>query len=157
SSGNERNQELPVPLFPLVEKRFTFIVNDAIGQIRVHPGREPCSFKVTGLSFLQSEYELGEADGSGDGVPTAGGLPLVLDNDQPGFVQTGTNWVTDPDGGYGGSRRVTLRESRYGKVSWEVAGLPPGNYTVQATWSSRRRYLIMPRDCASNATYLFHD
>jgi len=76
--------------------------------------------------------------------------PVVVDNGDPGYSETGT-WNTETVPAYGGTERYAASGGT-GKntAAWLVTGLAGGQYQVQATW---HRY---PNE-ATNAPYAIYD
>jgi hypothetical protein len=75
--------------------------------------------------------------------------PLIVDNGQPGYVETGSGW-TDWAAGYNGGLRFHAPGTGLNTASWQAAGLAPGYYTVQATWNASSNH-------PSNAPYAVYD
>jgi hypothetical protein len=75
--------------------------------------------------------------------------PVVLDNGGPGYAETGSGW-TDWAAGYNGGLRFHAAGSGANTASWQMSGLPPGTYTVQATWNGSSNH-------PSNAPYSIYD
>src|SRR5262249_46601169 len=142
------------------ERRLTVLVKDTLDQFRLHPGAQGYKFQITGVSLLLPVNGAQSVDRFGpEGAPETG-APAVVDNDQPGFVQTGAgrgSGHTDPAVSFYGNRRVALKGTGQNKVSWEFAGLKEGGrYTVLTTWS-RPPYWLAEQTQAGNATYRIHD
>jgi hypothetical protein len=76
-------------------------------------------------------------------------VPIILDNGQPGYAETGSGW-TSYAAGYNGSLRFHAAASGADTASWQASGLPAGYYTVQATWNGSSNH-------ASNAPYSIYD
>src|SRR5262249_9479288 len=81
--------------------------------------------------------------------PVAVTVPLVFDNGQPGYGETGSGW-TDWAAGYNGGLRFHAPGGGVDTASWQVSGLAAGYYTVQATWNASSNH-------ASNAPYATYD
>src|SRR5262249_54444941 len=75
--------------------------------------------------------------------------PVIVDNGQPGYAETGSGW-TDWAAGYNSGRRFRTPGSGPDTASWQATALAPGYYTVQATWSGSSNH-------ASNAPYAIYD
>jgi hypothetical protein len=75
--------------------------------------------------------------------------PLLIDNGQPGYSETGTGW-TDYAAGYNGGLRFHAPGTGADTASWQTTNLPAGYYTVQATWNASSNH-------ASNASYAIYD
>jgi hypothetical protein len=81
--------------------------------------------------------------------PVAVAGPVVVDNGQPGYAETGSGW-TDWAAGYNGGLRFHAPGGGADTASWQASGLPAGYYTVQATWNASSNH-------ASNASYAIYD
>jgi hypothetical protein len=75
--------------------------------------------------------------------------PVIVDNGQPGYSETGTGWL-DWSAGYNGSLRYHAAGTGADTASWQATGLPAGYYLVQATWNGSSNH-------ASNAPYAIYD
>jgi hypothetical protein len=75
--------------------------------------------------------------------------PVLIDNGQPGYSETGTGWQ-DYAAGYNGGLRYHAAGTGADAAAWQATGLPAGPYTIQATWNASSNH-------ASNATYLIYD
>ena len=75
--------------------------------------------------------------------------PVIVDNGQPGYAETGTGWA-DWAAGYNGSLRYHAAGTGADTASWQASGLPAGYYNVQATWNAAGNH-------ASNAPYAIYD
>jgi hypothetical protein len=75
--------------------------------------------------------------------------PVIIDNGQPGYAETGSGW-TDYPVGYNGGLRFHAPGSGANTASWQTTGLAAGYYTVQATWNAGSNH-------ASNAPYSIYD
>jgi hypothetical protein len=80
---------------------------------------------------------------------TAASLPVVLDNGQPGYAESGSGW-TDWAAGYNGGLRFHAPGGGADTASWQTTGLAPGYYNVQATWNASSNH-------ASNSPYSIYD
>src|SRR5262249_12226482 len=76
-------------------------------------------------------------------------VPRVIDNGQPGYTEAGSGW-TDYAAGYNGGLRFHAPGGGANTAAWQVSGLAPGYYTVQATWNASGNH-------ASNAPYAIYD
>lgn len=84
-------------------------------------------------------------------VPVAPSMPIILDNWQPGYRETGEGWITLLGwGGYGNSHSYTPAGDGSQSVSWQVDRLAPGDYEVRTTWSAWENR-------ASNTPYQIYD
>ena len=75
--------------------------------------------------------------------------PVVLDNGGPGYSETGSGWASWA-AGYNGGLGYHAAGSGSNTAAWQLAGLPVGSYTVQATWNAASNH-------ASNASYSIYD
>jgi ABC-type polysaccharide/polyol phosphate transport system ATPase subunit len=83
-------------------------------------------------------------------VAVTGPLDLIVDNNRPGYSETGA-WITSTvPGGYGGDYRGCQAGFGASHAAWEFNDLPPGEYEVQVTWEP------WPNR-ATNAPYRLYD
>jgi uncharacterized repeat protein (TIGR03803 family) len=77
--------------------------------------------------------------------------PIVSDNGQFGYSETGTGWTsyTDPNA-FGGSERYAGPGSGANTATWSVAQLPAGVHNVEVNWTAFANR-------ATNATYQIFD
>jgi len=75
--------------------------------------------------------------------------PVLVDNGQPGYSESGSGWV-DYAAGYNGGLRFHAPGGGADTATWQATGLPAGFYTVQATWNGSSNH-------ASNAPYAIYD
>jgi Protein of unknown function (DUF1573)/Metallo-peptidase family M12B Reprolysin-like len=68
-------------------------------------------------------------------VVSAPSSPIILDNGQTGYTETGSGWQGWPTG-YNGSVRYNSAGPNGATASWQQTGLAAGNYQVQATWNA---------------------
>lgn len=84
-------------------------------------------------------------------VPVAPSTPVIVDNWQPGYQETGESWITLLGwGGYGNTHSYTPAGDGTQSVTWRVERLKPGDYEVRTTWSAWENR-------ASNAPYQIYD
>jgi hypothetical protein len=84
-------------------------------------------------------------------VPVAPTVPVIVDNWQPGYRETGESWITLLGwGGYGNSHSYTPAGDGTQSATWCVERLKPGDYEVRITWSAWENR-------ASNAPYHIYD
>src|SRR5262249_44421043 len=76
--------------------------------------------------------------------------PVLLDNGQPGYVESGSSAWVDYAAGYNGGLRYHAPGGGADTAGWMATGLPSGSYTVQATWNGSSNH-------ASNAPYSIYD
>ena len=75
--------------------------------------------------------------------------PVIVDNSQPGYSETGSDWLNWASG-YGGTLRYHAAGSGTNTAVWQATGLTPGYYQVQATWNSDNNH-------ANNAPFSIYD
>jgi hypothetical protein len=76
--------------------------------------------------------------------------PVIVDNGDPGYSETGT-WTTESVPSYNGTERyATSGGTGQNTATWQVSGLASGQYQVQVTW---HKY---PNE-ATNAPYAIYD
>jgi hypothetical protein len=85
---------------------------------------------------------------AGAACPVAVTSVVVVANGAPGYTETGT-W-TDAAGGYGGTSRESSLSSGPSTATWDMTGVAPGTYAVQATWTAAG-------DQATSAPYFIFD
>ncbi|MCI0459041.1 MAG: S8 family serine peptidase [Gemmataceae bacterium] len=83
------------------------------------------------------------------GQPVVVTGPVILDNGAPGYVETGSGWLSWA-AGYNGNLRYHAPGTGTNTANWQVSGLPPGYYTIQATWNAASNH-------PSNAPYSIYD
>src|SRR5207253_2790270 len=77
--------------------------------------------------------------------------PTIVDNGTAGYSETGGPWFTESVPSYGGNERYTASSGTGSSTAtWQVTGLPAGQYQVQATWHP---YANEP----TNAPYAIYD
>jgi Matrixin/Protein of unknown function (DUF1573) len=69
------------------------------------------------------------------GTVTASNSPVIVDNGQAGYAETGSGWLGWPTG-YNGTVRYNSAGPNGATTSWQQTGLTAGNYQVQATWNA---------------------
>ena len=74
------------------------------------------------------------------------GNASVLDNSDPGYVETGSEWSDGSSAGLGGNSRQHGAGTGQNSAAWNFGGLAPGLYEVQVAWSAAA-------DRATNAHY----
>jgi hypothetical protein len=131
------------------ERVVTIWVNQLIDWFRLYPDAKPRVFQLARITLLVPAEE-DEPSPSWEDLVADGAV--ILDNDGPGFVQTGGGWhlYEGPPPVHGGGLRFALKGTGANKASWEVGEIAPGLYTVQATWTENA-------DRASDATYRLYD
>ena len=79
-------------------------------------------------------------------------MATILNDGQAGYyTESGAGWFTSVGGIYGnGSARAHAAGTGGNTATWQVSGLAPGAYLVQATWKGYS-------DQASNATFSVYD
>jgi subtilisin family serine protease/uncharacterized protein YigE (DUF2233 family) len=75
--------------------------------------------------------------------------PVIVDNGQAGYSETGSGWLSW-GAGYAGNLRYHSAGTGANTASWQASGLNAGNYQVQATWNADGNH-------ASNATFSIYD
>src|SRR5207253_8456987 len=75
-------------------------------------------------------------------------VPVIVDNSQAGYSETGTNWLTW-SAGYGGNLRYHAAGSGANTAVWQTS-VTPGYYRVQATWTGDANH-------ADNAPFSIYD
>jgi subtilisin family serine protease len=60
--------------------------------------------------------------------------PVIVDNAQPGYSESGTGWLAW-GAGYAGGLRYHAAGTGANTATWQATGLAAGYYTVQATWN----------------------
>jgi subtilisin family serine protease len=75
--------------------------------------------------------------------------PVIVDNSQPGYSETGTGWQ-NWTGGYGGTLHYHNAAAGADTATWQATGLAAGYYLIQATWNSDNSH-------ADNAPYTVYD
>ena len=76
-------------------------------------------------------------------------VPLIVDNGQAGYSETGSGWQ-NWSAGYGGTLRYHAAGTGGNTAVWQASGLASGFYRVQATWTADGNH-------ASNAPYTLFD
>src|SRR5207237_9544929 len=62
--------------------------------------------------------------------------PTFVDDSGTGFSTTGTGWSSNYSGGYNSEvRKTAAAGTGANTATWQLAGLAPGNYQVQVTWT----------------------
>jgi hypothetical protein len=126
--------------------------------VGVHAGVSPSLLVPTGGTYylfakVNSTGTVLEADETNnvtmDSQTLAVTVPVIVDNGQPGYAETGSGW-TDWAAGYNGGLRFHAPGTGADTASWQTTGLAAGYYTVQATWNGSGNH-------ASNAPYAIYD
>src|SRR5262249_2318970 len=75
--------------------------------------------------------------------------PVIVDNAQPAYSETGTGWQSW-SAGYAGTLRYHAAGSGSNTAVWQASGLAAGTYSVQATWNGDANH-------ATNAPFSIYD
>jgi hypothetical protein len=159
STSSDINQNLSNAM--LLGKETISAASDlAVGD---HAGTSPqFQFQTLGtyylLARLNADNSFLESDGANDtnnvtasaqSVLVSG--PVIVDNGSPGYSEAGGPWLTESVPSYGGSERYTASSgSGSSTATWQVTGLPAGQYQVQASWHP------YPNE-STNAPYVIYD
>src|SRR6202022_1628134 len=58
-------------------------------------------------------------------------LPSIIDDGTAGYMQTGPNWQSWTQNGYGGELRYAPAGAGESAATWQLQGLTSGSYIVQ--------------------------
>lgn len=123
-----------------------------------HAGASPNLQITTGGTYylfakLDSASSVLETDETNNAVQSPQTLavagPMIMDNSQAGYSETGSGWV-GWSSGYAGNLRYHAAGTGANKATWQATGLVPGYYQVQATWNADANH-------ASNAPFSIYD
>jgi subtilase family serine protease len=123
-----------------------------------HTGTSPSFLITTGGTYylyavLDSTNAIAETNESNNQAqasqPVLVSGPVLVDNGQPGYSETGTGWA-DWSAGYNGDLHYHAAGTGADTASWQASGLPAGYYTIEATWNGASNH-------ASNAPYAIYD
>jgi hypothetical protein len=110
------------------------------------------------FAVLNADNSFTESDAANDtnnlaasAQPTVVSGPVVVDNGDPTYSETGT-WTSQLDkGAYGGSDRYTPAGGNGSTTAtWVVTGLAPGTYAIEASWGPYYNQ-------STNAPYAIYD
>ncbi len=76
--------------------------------------------------------------------------PVILDNGQSGYTESGPNWTDYTGEGYNNNEGYAPAGTGANTATWELTGLAAGGYEVQMTWLAKSNR-------ATNATYQIYD
>jgi PKD repeat protein len=82
-------------------------------------------------------------------VTVSSGSAIILDDSGTGFSETGTGWQSWPTG-YGGEQQYNSSAPGTASASWQISGVTPSSYQVQATWNGSSNH-------TSAAAYSIYD
>src|SRR5262249_43353871 len=123
-----------------------------------HSGASPSLQITTGGTYylfvkLDSGNAILETDETNNVAQAAATIavsgPVIVDNGQAAYSETGSGWLSWSSG-YGGSLRYHASGARANPAHWQAAGLAAGYYQIQATWNGDPNH-------ASNAPFSIYD
>jgi len=77
--------------------------------------------------------------------------PIVTDDSDSGYAETGSNWQTvTANSAYQGEYRSAVAGTGQNTASWAFSDLPAGRYNIYATWSAAQ-------NLATNAPFTIYD
>src|SRR5262249_4318884 len=135
------------------------ISNAADKTVGAHSGASPALQLVTGgtynlfakLDGTGAIFEINEANNvAATAQPVMVTGPVLVDNSQSGYSETGSGWTTWTVNGYGGVLRYHASGTGGNTAVWQAPGMAPGYYVVQATWNGDHTH-------ATNAPFSIYD
>ncbi|HEV3081337.1 MAG TPA: fibronectin type III domain-containing protein [Gemmataceae bacterium] len=102
-------------------------------------------------SFTESDFASENNDLAESSQQTVVSGPVIVDNGDPTYSETGT-WTTQADkGAYGGSDRYAAASGTGSTTAtWVITGLAPGAHAIEASWGPYYNQ-------STNAPYMIYD